>query len=85
MTRFRQVGTIVETEVKKEGQEYYDRPIYLKNKPELRDVPPTPVAAAIAGAFGGELRKVVVRVPNKVRRTRLRWMKPDGRGGLVPK
>ena len=85
MTTFRQVGRVVETGITKEGQEYYDRPIYIRNKPNMLDVPPTPAAAAVASIFGRELGKVTVRIPNKVRHTRLRWMKPDGKGGLVPR
>lgn len=60
-----------------EGQKYVDRPVVAL--PVLRSV----LELSVSAAFGNEkpLTPIVVRHE----RIRLRWMKPDGKGGLVPK
>lgn len=67
----------------KDGQRYVDDPVFKtisKPKPELE----TPLALAVASMFNN-------KPPQEIRdfvgyeRTRLRWMKPDWRGGLVPR
>ncbi len=75
----------LETAITRDGQEYVDQLVYLRNKPVLRGIPPKTAAAVVSAAFGRALPQVVVTIPNLIRRTRLRWMKPDGKGGLVPK
>lgn len=65
-----------------DGQRYYDEPVY----DELRA---NPLALAVNAAFSPV--QGVPRVASRIRilshynRVRLRWMKPDGRGGLVPR
>lgn len=51
---------------------------------------PKPAAAAIAELFGAKLDPVIGEYTLrdkllKIECTRLRWMKPDGNGGLVPR
>ena len=66
-----------------DGQRYVDDPVYKvigKVRPELD----TELAHSIAQIFK-------TRPPQRIEdlvgynRTRLRWMKPDGKGGLVPR
>jgi hypothetical protein len=63
----------------KEGDAYVDRPAYAgadEKEVSIRVFNPKPIAASLSGA-----KPVVARFI----RTPLRWMKPDGKGGLVPK
>jgi hypothetical protein len=65
----------------KDGQSYYDEPVYAIPKRETRDL----IRDAVESAFGGpgyRPRKPIVVGHERVR---LRWMKPDGKGGLVPR
>ena len=65
--------------VLREGQPFVDDPVLVHPKPVN-----VPMLAAVAEAFGvkPEIREPIVV---NTERVRLRWMKPDGRGGLVPK
>ena len=57
-------------------QNYVDEPVYAKPKP----VPA--LDRAIATVFGRTQPGVILLGYERVR---LRWMKPDGKGGLVPR
>lgn len=72
----------IRTTVQHDGQRYVDEPIYrdLRPREELR----TDIAASVAAAFGHPQAKAIREVVGH-ERVRLRWMKPDGKGGLVPK
>lgn len=63
-------------QIAKEGQRYFDQPISIFPKR------PTQVSAAISHAFGATPPSPIIVGHERVR---LRWMKPDGKGGLVPK
>lgn len=66
------------TEIAREGQRFVDRPVY-------EDVSrPRPAAAAVAQALRAAPPRRIVHVAG-YERTELRWMKPDGKGGFVPK
>ncbi len=67
----------LKTTISHDGQRYVDEPITVKQKSD-------PVELAVEGAFSAvpPRRRVVVTGHQRVR---LRWMKPDGKGGLVPK
>jgi hypothetical protein len=54
------------------GQKYVDSPVYTK---------PDPLKGSVARAFG----RNVPAINTGTERVQLRWMKPDGKGGLVPK
>jgi hypothetical protein len=68
----------IRTDIVFEGQAYVDEPRYQEVSS------PKPLAVAIAKALHS-------RVPQKIEelshyeRTRLRWMEPDGSGGLIPR
>ena len=68
-------GTLKE-KITGEGQPYFDEPVYVKPKKI------TKMEHVFASLYQRKLPDVV-----KVGHTRikLRWMKPDGRGGLIPK
>lgn len=73
---------MVINKITKEGQQFYDRPIYNTMRPRAEFV--TPIARSVARAFKSQLPKVIVDLVGH-ERERLRWMKPDGKGGLVPR
>lgn len=56
-----------------EGAKYFDRPVYVE---------PRPMENSLSVAFGSPSKPAVLVGHERVR---LRWMKPDGKGGLVPK
>lgn len=60
------------TEIKGEGQPYVDEPVYEY---------PKKIALAVAVAFERWIPSLLVRHD----RIYLRWMKPDGNGGLIPR
>ena len=64
------------TKITREGQPFYDEAVYATPKPA------SPVEASIAAMFKRQLPQ-----PMQIghERVRLQWMKPDGKGGLVPK
>lgn len=64
------------TSILREGQERIDEPQYA----EARAVP---LAHSIASAFGREIPPAV-RVFEGYAPVHFQWMKPDGKGGLVP-
>jgi hypothetical protein len=55
-----------------QGQEFYDEPV---------KVWPTPIASSVQKALGA---RPSLPVTVGYERVKLRWMKPDGQGGLVP-
>ena len=64
----------LKTDVERHGQAYVDEPILVH--PKI-----TPLGAEVMKAFGRAPPKPVTIGHDRVR---LRWMKPDGKGGLVP-
>ncbi len=61
-------------QIEKDGQPYWDKPIYLQVKPKE-------LTASVAAAFGRRIS--IIEVLQRYEHTKLRWMKPDGKGGLV--
>lgn len=68
--------TELKTVIEREGQPYVDEPIRANPKAVSE------IAASIAKAFDRSLPKSLTIGHQRVR---LRWMKPDGHGGLVPR
>lgn len=87
------MDTDIRTSVQFVGQPYVDKPIYAAPNPDRV----TPIAEALADIFGnarwlrnelGVPKRVRVDIPQillRHERTQLKWMKPDGKGGLVPR
>ena len=73
---------IVREQVILEGQPYVDDPIVVKPKPGTA---PNLLERSVAEALGSEVRKAPVPVTVGHERVKLRWMVPDGKGGLKPK
>lgn len=71
----------LKTHIAKPGQKYLDEPVYVLPKQEPFDV----MKASIALALGGEMPKAKPPILVRHERVTLRWMKPDGKGGLVPR
>lgn len=69
------------TEVKREGQKFLDEPVYASPKPELI----TNIALSVGAAFNEGRPRAPRRILLGHERVQLRWMKPDGKGGLVPR
>ncbi len=63
--------------IAREGQTRIDEPQYSTTRA-------LPLAHSIASVFGRNIPEAV-QVFKGYDSTRLRWMKPDGKGGLVPK
>lgn len=64
--------------IKYEGQAYYDKPVVAEpTRDEIRNS----VRAALSGGKAEEPQPLLLGHE----RVRLRWLKPDGKGGLVPK
>lgn len=61
-----------------EGQTYYDETVLAKPRADLR----TPIADSVATIFGSHQPTPIVVGHNRIR---LRWVKPDGKGGVVPR
>ena len=66
----------LKTSVKKDGQEYVDEPVCARAKR------PSRITASLMAAFGEREKTDIVLGYERVR---IRWMKPDGKGGLVPR
>jgi len=66
----------MKTEITHEGQSYFDEPKYVMPKSIA------PLEKAIADMAERDLPAPIL---THYERVRLRWMKPDGKGGLVPK
>jgi hypothetical protein len=66
------------TKVTSDRQVYWDRPIYAEPKR------PSPIEAGVMSALGGT-KKAPESILLGYERELIRWMKPDGRGGLVPR
>lgn len=64
-------------QITRDLQRYVDEPIVV------RPCRPSGVALAVAAAFGRSLARPPITVGYE--RVLLRWVKPDGRGGLVPR
>ena len=62
--------------VTRDGQRYMDEAVYAMPKRAK------PIDVAVAQAFNRQPPQPIVVDYNRVR---LRWMKPDGKGGLVPR
>jgi hypothetical protein len=66
-----------------EGQAYFDAPVYVEVSRAK------PIALAINAMRSPDDTSPVIlpyiETLSHYERTRLRWMKPDGRGGLKPK
>jgi hypothetical protein len=70
----------LKTSIDHDGQPFYDEPVY-------REVSrANPLALALSRALPG-CRKVqeVIQELSHHERVWLRWMRPDGKGGLVPR
>ncbi len=70
------------TTISHEGQKYVDDPIYAMHKPRPEEM--SPVRMGLAQMFGSPTPQPIQELVGH-ERVRLRWMKPDGRGGLKPK
>lgn len=70
------MGAPVKTSVTSNRQRYVDDPIYARPKP--RSV----IEISLAQAFDRKLPTPIVIAHERVR---LRWMTPDGKGGLKPR
>lgn len=66
----------------KDGQRYYDEPVY-------DELCAKPLAFSIHTAFppvrGMPRLLPRIRILSHYNRVRLRWMRPDGQGGLAPR
>ena len=70
------------TAITHEGQPYVDEPVYVSPKPVSQ------LAFSVSAAFNdgqpsADLNKKRLLVGYQM--TRLKWMKPDGKGGLKPR
>lgn len=63
----------------KDGQAVFNHPVYVYPRKDLSG----PIAQSVAAAF--KSRVVLSPIPVDVEQVSLRWMKPDGNGGLVPR
>lgn len=67
----------IKTVIEHDGQPYVDDPIYAHPKPV------SAMEGSIGAAFNN-LRKQKAIVTG-YERVKLRWLKPDGKGGLIPR
>ena len=69
---------VIRTEIEKEGQRYVDSAV-------MHEVSrPNQLAATLAALVNGKALRTIEELSH-YERTPLRWMKPDGKGGLIPK
>ena len=73
-----QAVNVVKDKITKEGQEYVDDPVYTFPKPK------SAISRAVSHALDPNAPPPKPILLGHERVT-LRWMKPDGKGGLVPK
>lgn len=66
----------MKTTIEEEGQPYVDEPMYAQ--PKVVSM----IEKSVASASG---RRLASPIFIGYERVYLRWMKPDGKGGLVPK
>lgn len=66
----------IQTEIMHEGQQYLDTPVYVQPKYENM------LSICIQSAYGNFQVKPPLLVGYE--RAKLKWMKPDGSGGLKP-
>jgi hypothetical protein len=73
----------LKTTIESTGQRYLDEPVHMEISLAK------PVALAVNMAYAkvprGPRIQAVIRGISHYNRVPLRWMKPDGKGGLVPK
>ena len=67
----------LKTTITNDGQQYVDDPIVVRQKT------PSTIEWSVAAAFGQPRVHLPITIGHE--RVQLRWMKPDGKGGLVPK
>lgn len=75
----------LKTTIEKDGQRYLDEPVYVRVKTSAI---PDALQASVSAAFnGGQPSADLFKKPVLVRHERvlLRWMTPDGKGGLKPR
>ena len=74
----------LKTTITKDGQRYVDEPVLVQPKREARSRLSHAVQAALdpQGQYA-ERPRAPITVGHE--RVLLRWMKPDGKGGLVPR
>lgn len=65
------------TAITREGQKFFDEPVFIEHT----------VRTAIADAVTRISRRRLPRIEtlDHYERVPLRWMKPDGKGGIVPR
>jgi hypothetical protein len=66
------------TSIEREGQPYVDEPVMV----EVSKV--VPLSLEVARICGRKIRPVIDTLSH-YNHVRLHWMRPDGRGGLVPR
>lgn len=66
---------MLKTTIEHAGQTYVDEPVMAMPKESM-------IERAVCMALKGRLRSPVLL---RHERVRLRWLKPDGRGGLTPR
>lgn len=67
----------LKTTIAHEGQPYVDEPVYANPKQRSKS------DLSVATAFGNDDHPRRIEIGRE--RVLLRWMKPDGHGGLVPR
>lgn len=67
----------LKTTITKDGQRYVDEAIVVRPRS------PSALEHSVAAAFGEPQARTPITVGHE--RVLLRWMKPDGKGGLVPR
>jgi hypothetical protein len=65
----------------KDGDAYVDIPVGHGQAANVDVYRAKPISARVRAAFGGSLEDITIRT----QRVPLRWMRPDGKGGLVPR
>lgn len=67
--------------LERDGQPFYDDPIYAELKKENF----SEIRLSVSAAFNGGHPELPKRLLLRYQRINLRWMTPDGKGGLVPR
>lgn len=71
----------VRTSVDYEGQPYVDEPIITYPNSQFT----SPIAESVSAAFNGGVPDIPLPIQTGWQMVRLKWMKPDGKGGLIPR
>jgi hypothetical protein len=74
----KRINKPLRTAVLSDGQPYVDEPVYVEISKAK------PLASEIAAMFGRAVSAQIKELSH-YHHVRLRWMKPDGRGGLIPR